>query len=121
MSCAPRLISLSSSGNLNDSVSRESSVHSMMSMNWLRMKSVRPKGHLNGDSLTGELGNWGTGELGNSVRSAHVHHYPRTRNPRAHAERPAGAARWLVGGLDDGHRRRGDMESVRRRWPPDPW
>src|SRR5450432_2044655 len=39
MSCAPRLISLSSSGKRNDSVSRESSVHSMMSMNCFLMKS----------------------------------------------------------------------------------
>src|ERR1051326_6654543 len=44
MSCAPRLISLSSSGNRKDRVSRESSVHSMISRNWLRMKSVRPMG-----------------------------------------------------------------------------
>src|SRR5450631_2762811 len=39
MSWAPRLISLSSSGNRYDSVSRESSVHSMMSMNCFLMKS----------------------------------------------------------------------------------
>src|SRR5262245_58341999 len=39
MSCAPFLISLSSSGKRNDSVSRESSVHSMMSMNCFLMKS----------------------------------------------------------------------------------
>src|SRR5207247_2579609 len=39
MSWAPRLISLSSSGNRYESVSRESSVHSMMSMNCLLMKS----------------------------------------------------------------------------------
>src|SRR5437773_1154428 len=39
MSCAPRLISLSSSGKRYESVSRESSVHSMMSMNCLLMKS----------------------------------------------------------------------------------
>src|SRR5690349_12401621 len=40
MSCAPFLISLSSSGNRNDSVSRESSVHSMMSMNCFFRKSM---------------------------------------------------------------------------------
>src|SRR5438477_3084950 len=40
ISCAPFLISLSSSGNRNDSVSRESSVHSMMSMNCFLMKSM---------------------------------------------------------------------------------
>src|SRR5690348_18403971 len=39
MSWAPRLISLSSSGKRYDSVSRESSVHSMMSMNCLPRKS----------------------------------------------------------------------------------
>src|SRR5664279_2623306 len=39
MSCAPFLISLSSSGKRYDSVSRESSVHSMMSMNCFLMKS----------------------------------------------------------------------------------
>src|SRR6478736_1043934 len=42
MSWAPRLISLSSSGKRYDSVSRESSVHSMISMNWLLMKSINP-------------------------------------------------------------------------------
>src|SRR5262247_1903207 len=40
MSCAPFLISLSSSGKRNDSVSRESSVHSMMSMNCFFRKSM---------------------------------------------------------------------------------
>jgi hypothetical protein len=40
---------LFSSGNRNDSVSRESSVHSMTSMNWLRMKSVIPIVALPGD------------------------------------------------------------------------
>src|SRR5215831_2575808 len=40
MSCAPRLISLSSSGNRYESVSRESSVHSMMSMNCFLRKSM---------------------------------------------------------------------------------
>src|SRR6266550_6332473 len=39
ISWAPFLISLSSSGNRYDSVSRESSVHSMMSMNCFLMKS----------------------------------------------------------------------------------
>src|SRR4029450_8225567 len=40
MSCAPFLISLSSSGKRYDSVSRESSVHSMMSMNCFLRKSM---------------------------------------------------------------------------------
>src|SRR4030095_3087538 len=40
MSCAPRLISLSSSGNRYYSVSRESSVHSMISMNCFFRKSI---------------------------------------------------------------------------------
>src|SRR5215470_13282113 len=40
MSWAPRLISLSSSGKRNDSVSRESSVHSMTSMNCFLRKSM---------------------------------------------------------------------------------
>src|SRR5689334_10496906 len=44
MSCAPRLISLSSSGKRYDSVSRESSVHSMISISWLLMKSINPIG-----------------------------------------------------------------------------
>src|SRR5206468_572668 len=39
ISCAPFLISLSSSGKRKESVSRESSVHSMMSMNCFLMKS----------------------------------------------------------------------------------
>src|SRR4029078_2141944 len=42
MSCAPFLIALSSSGNRNESVSRESSVHSMTSMNSPLMKSINP-------------------------------------------------------------------------------
>src|SRR4029453_8954316 len=40
MSWAPFLISLSSSGKRNDSVSREASVHSMMSMNCFFRKSM---------------------------------------------------------------------------------
>src|SRR5262249_34754623 len=42
MSCAPFLISLSSSGYRNDSVSRESSVHSMTSRSWPLTKSIKP-------------------------------------------------------------------------------
>ena len=41
MSCAPFLISLSSSGQRYDSVSRESSVHSMTSISCLVMKFIR--------------------------------------------------------------------------------
>src|SRR5438093_87938 len=43
MSCAPRLISRSLSGNRNDIVSRESSTHSMISMSSPVTKSLRPK------------------------------------------------------------------------------
>src|SRR6185436_7186284 len=42
MSCAPFLIALSSSGNRHDSVSRESSVHSMISSSSPLMKSLFP-------------------------------------------------------------------------------
>src|SRR5688572_24594241 len=42
MSWAPFLIALSSSGNRNESVSRESSVHSMMSISSPLMKSIKP-------------------------------------------------------------------------------
>ena len=42
MSCAPFLIALSSSGNRNESVSRESSVHSMTSISSPLMKSISP-------------------------------------------------------------------------------
>src|ERR1041385_9102795 len=51
MSCAPRLISLSSSGKRNDSVSRESSVHSMISISWLLMKSISPMSCLRSPSV----------------------------------------------------------------------
>src|SRR4030095_804349 len=44
MSCAPFLIALSSSGNRHDSVSRESSVHSMISSSSPLMKSIIPIG-----------------------------------------------------------------------------
>src|SRR5687767_4939169 len=42
ISCAPRLIALSSSGKRQHSVSRESSVHSMISSNSPLMKSISP-------------------------------------------------------------------------------
>src|SRR5687768_12234677 len=42
ISCAPFLIALSSSGNRYDNVSRESSVHSMISISSPLMKSIRP-------------------------------------------------------------------------------
>src|SRR5688572_6041235 len=42
ISCAPFLIALSSSGNRYDNVSRESSVHSMISISSPLMKSIKP-------------------------------------------------------------------------------
>src|SRR5215216_2601985 len=74
MSCAPRLISRSLSGNRQEMVSRESSLNSMISISSPRMKSMSPMGGNatrmgggggggGGGGEGGDVGAWGRGGL----------------------------------------------------------